>query len=242
MNPNNSRCLCHRTLNDPGPKFNTHLGHSCGTVPAHLSGQHPGKNRKTLKKIGSLLNTHRDKERDHTGKPCQDNWTEGSNRYGQSTLAGTSSSPLKLVSRQHPKGLQNPGTSKPRSQTQRLASSSVPRAPSSPFPVYSTLKTLFRTNPHHHRWLAPASSSCSPVLVFCLDQRFSKSGLLTSSFSITWEVVKNANFSDAPQTQTFHIRNSEDETQENVFLNRPPGDSDAHSSLRITGLDCHNGL
>lgn len=60
MNPNNSRCLCHRTLNDPGPKFDTHLGHSCGTVPAHLSGQHPGKNRKALKKIGSLLNTHRD--------------------------------------------------------------------------------------------------------------------------------------------------------------------------------------
>ena len=54
-------------------------------------------------------------------------------------------------------------------------------------------------------------------------------------------LIKNANFSD-PQTQTFHIRNSEDETQENVFLNRPPDDSDAHSSLRITGLDCHNGL
>ena len=82
MNPNNSRCLHHRTLNDPGPKFNTHLGHSCGTVPAHLSGQHPRRNRKALKKKSSLLNIHRDKERDHIGKPCQDNWTEGSNRYG----------------------------------------------------------------------------------------------------------------------------------------------------------------
>ena len=129
-------------------------------------------------------------------------------------------------------------TQKPDSEAAQL------QCPLSPVVAIScpfTLKTLFGTNPHHQPWLVPASSSCFSVLVFCLDQRFSKSGLLTGSFSITWEVVKNANFSD-PQTQTFHIRNSEDETQENVFLNRPPDDSDAHSSLRITGLDCHNGL
>lgn len=37
-NPNSIRSLCHHALNDPGPKFNTHLGHSCGTLLAHLSG------------------------------------------------------------------------------------------------------------------------------------------------------------------------------------------------------------
>lgn len=241
MNPNNSRSLCHRTLNDPGPKFNTHFGHSCGTVPVHLSGQHPGRNRKALKKIDSLLNTYRDKERDHTGKPCQDNWTEGSNRYGQPTLAGTSSSPRwSWWASRTPRVCRIQGQANPEA---RLRGCPAPMS----------------LEPHRHRFLSipplkpcleptPTTSPgeclhllCFPVLVFCLDQRFSKSGLLTGSFSITWEVVKNANFSD-PQIQTLHIRNSEDETQENVFLNRPLGDSDAHSSLRITGLDRHNGL
>lgn len=53
MNPNNIRSLCHHALNDPGPKFNTHLGHSCGTVPVHLGGINiPRRNRKEKREGG----------------------------------------------------------------------------------------------------------------------------------------------------------------------------------------------
>lgn len=49
-----SRSLCHRALNDLGPKFNTHLGHSCGTVPAHLGGINiPGGKEKGKKRLSS---------------------------------------------------------------------------------------------------------------------------------------------------------------------------------------------
>lgn len=79
MNPNNIHSLCHRALNDLGPKFNTHLGHSCGTVPAHLSGINilRGIEQEKRKKRKRRSSQHTRRYRDHSGKPHLDDRPEG---------------------------------------------------------------------------------------------------------------------------------------------------------------------
>lgn len=80
MNPNNIHSLCHRALNDLGLKFNTHLGHSCGTVPAHLGGINILRGieqEKKKKKEKGLSSEHTQRYRDHSGKPHLDDRPEG---------------------------------------------------------------------------------------------------------------------------------------------------------------------
>lgn len=101
MNPNNIHSLCRHALNDLGPKFNTHLGQSCGTVPSHLCGiDVPGGMEKKIK--GSSLNIHEDRETT-VGNPT---WTTGLRvpKVQPDSPCGNSSWPLKLVGGQDPKG------------------------------------------------------------------------------------------------------------------------------------------
>ena len=66
------------------------------------------------------------------------------------------------------------------------------------------------------------------------NQKFSKCGPHTSSFSITWELTENAN-SQTP-TQTYYITNPREKTKPSVF-HKSSGESDAHSNVRITGVE-----
>lgn len=88
MHPNNTHALCHHAVNDPGPKFNTHLRHSCGTVPAHLGAistpggteqKEEGK-REREKKLS--LDNHGD-ERDYSRKPVPAGPQDQFQTYGQ---------------------------------------------------------------------------------------------------------------------------------------------------------------
>lgn len=179
MNPNNSCSLCRHALNDPGPKFNTHLGHSCGTVPAHLGGiniREEQKDIKKKKKKGSPLNIHRD---------------------GETTLgnpAGTTGLKIPKVRPAHngqhllltPEagGLAGPqGAQKIQGQANLEAGRRGCPATVSLGPCHHHFLSVLEPAPHHPQ-LVPTSSLCFHVLLFCLDQRFSKSGLLTSSISI----------------------------------------------------------
>lgn len=64
------------------------------------------------------------------------------------------------------------------------------------------------------------------------NQYFSKCDPHTSLFSFTWEPGRHANSWASPQT--CQIRNSEVPAS-NLCLDKPPGDSDAPSSLKTTG-------
>jgi len=63
-------------------------------------------------------------------------------------------------------------------------------------------------------------------------QHFSKYGLQTSKFSVTWELGRKANSWASPQT--YKIRNAEDWAS-NLYFDKSPVDSDIYSSLKTTG-------
>ena len=63
-------------------------------------------------------------------------------------------------------------------------------------------------------------------------QHFSKYGLQTSKFSVTWELGRKANSWASPQT--YKIRNAEDWAS-NLYFDKSSVDSDIYSSLKTTG-------
>lgn len=90
MNPNNIHTLCHHAVNDPGPKFNTRLRHSCRTVPAHLGAistprrNRIGRGREEERKNSFLWTSMEEKEeRDYSRKPVPPGPQDQFQNYGQ---------------------------------------------------------------------------------------------------------------------------------------------------------------